>query len=70
MSRDPDWPLIRRIIRVVSAAPGGGLRRTELAEILHLPAYGEPLKTALFIAYRKHKIDFCAQNVVIPPERK
>lgn len=67
MSRDPDWVLIRRIIRIVDAAPGGGLHRADLAAALHLPAYGEPLKTALFIAYRKHKIDFCGQYVVKPP---
>jgi hypothetical protein len=67
VSRDPGWPLIKEIIRQVRAAPGGGLHRAELAAILHLPAYGEPLKTALFIAYRKHEIDFCGQYVVRPP---
>lgn len=66
MSRDPDWPLIRRIIRIVYAAPGGGLQRVVVAESVHLPAYGDQLKTALFIAYRKHKIDFCGQYVVRP----
>ena len=63
----PDWPLIRQIIRVVHAAPGGGLHRGELAESLRLPAYGEPLGTALAIAYRQKKIDFCASFAVTPP---
>jgi hypothetical protein len=62
----PDWPLIRQIIRVVTAAPGGGLQRAELAGLVHLPAYGEAFKTALMIAYRKNEIDFCGRYVVRP----
>jgi hypothetical protein len=66
MSRDPDWLLIRRIIRTVHEAPGGGLHRADLAEILHLPAYGEAMQTALAIAWKLRKIDFCGQYVVSP----
>ena len=64
MSRDPDWLLIRRIIRIVTER--GGLHRTDLAAELSLPAYGEPLKTALAIAWKLRKIDFCGQYVVTP----
>ena len=49
----PPWPLIRQIIRIVTAAPGGGLHRADLAGLVHLPPYGEAFKTALMIAYRK-----------------
>jgi hypothetical protein len=64
LSRDPDWLLIRRIIRVVYAAPGGGLHRADLAAELSLPAYGEAFTTALMVAYKLRKIDFCRQYVV------
>jgi hypothetical protein len=64
MSRDPDWLLIRRIIRIVTER--GGLHRAELAEALHLPAYGESMQTALAIAWKQRKIDFCGQYVVRP----
>ncbi len=60
------WPLIRQIIRIVTAAPGGGLHRAELAGSLRLPPYGEPMRTALMIVYRKGEIDFCGQHVVRP----
>ena len=67
VNRDrPDWPLIRQIIRAVHTAPGGGLHRGELADLVHLPAYGKAFKTALFIAYRKREIDFCGRYVVRP----
>jgi len=66
MSSPPPWPLIRQIIRIVHAAPGGGLHRADLAGLVHLPAYGEAFKTALMIAYRKGEIDFCGQYVVRP----
>ena len=62
----PSWPLVRAIIRIVHAAPGGGLHRAELAGRLGLPAYGEVFKTALMVAYRKNEIDFCGQYVVRP----
>ena len=60
MSRDPDWLLIRRIIRIVTER--GGLHRAELS----LPAYGESMQTALAIAWKLRKIDFCGQYVVTP----
>jgi hypothetical protein len=66
MSSPPAWPLIRQIIRIVTAAPGGGLHRADLAGLVHLPPYGEAFKTALMIAYRKNEIDFCGQYVVRP----
>ena len=62
---EPDWPLVRQIIRTVRAAPGGGLHRAELAEICHLPPYGEAFRTALMIAYKRGRgIDFCGRYVV------
>ncbi len=65
MSRDPDWPLVRQIIRAVHAAPGGGMHRTELADLVHVPSYGEAFRTALMIAYKHGKgIDFCSRYVV------
>jgi len=62
----PDWRLIREIVRVVSADPCGGIHRAELAERFCLPAYGECMRSALGIAYRHKKIDFCRQYVVRP----
>ena len=62
----PSWPLVRAIIRIVHAAPGGGLHRAELAESVHLPPYGEVFKTALMVAYREGEIDFCGRYVVRP----
>jgi hypothetical protein len=64
VSRDPDWPLIRRIIRTVTER--GGLHRADLAAELRLPPYGEPMHTALAIAWKLRKIDFCGQYVVTP----
>jgi len=64
VSRDPDWPLIRQIIRIVIER--GGLHRAELAGMLGLPPYGEPVQTALAIAWKQRKIDFCGQYVVAP----
>jgi hypothetical protein len=64
MSRDPDWLLIRRIIRIVTER--GGLHRADLAAELSLPAYGESMQTALAIAWKLRKIDFCGQYVVTP----
>ena len=63
----PDWSLIREIVRQVHTAPGGGLHRNQLAERFCLPAYGECMRSALGIAYRHKKIDFCGQYVVRPP---
>lgn len=62
----PPWPLIRQIIRIVTAAPGGGLHRADLAGLVHLPPYGEAFKTALMIAYKRSQLDFCGQYVVRP----
>jgi len=66
VSRDPDWLLIRRIIRIVHAAPGGGLHRTELAGLVHLPPYGEAFRAALMIAYKRSGLDFAGQYAVKP----
>jgi hypothetical protein len=66
-SQAPSWPLVRAIIRIVTAAPGGGLHRASLAGLVHLPPHGEAFKTALMIAYRKREIDFCGQYAVRPP---
>lgn len=63
----PDWSLIKEIVRQVYAAPGGGIHRGELADRFSLPAYGESMRSALGIAYRHRKIDFCRQYVVRPP---
>jgi hypothetical protein len=68
--RDPDWVLIRRITRIVGAAPGGGLPRTELAERASIPAYSDAYRHALMIAYSKGLIDFCGQYAVAPANRK
>jgi hypothetical protein len=65
VSRDPDWPLIRQIIRIVHEAPGG-LHRADLAAALSLPPYGESMQTALAVAWKQRKIDFCGQYVVKP----
>lgn len=62
----PDWYLIRAITRVVNAAPGGGVHRTELAEHFGIPAHGLSMRDALGVAYRRHQIDFCGQYVVRP----
>jgi hypothetical protein len=72
MSRlPPDWPLIRRVVRIVHTAPGGGLHRDHLAEMVQLPPRGRSLSDALGIAYRNKKIDFCGQYVVKPtPARR
>ena len=66
----PPWPLVRQIIRIVTAAPGGGLHRADLADRLGLPAYGEAFKAALMIAYKRGEIDFCGQYAVTTSERK
>jgi hypothetical protein len=58
--------LINRIARIVHNAPGGGLHRLELADMLGLPARGPSMREALGIAYRRHRIDFCRQYVVKP----
>ena len=66
MTREPpDWLLIRQITRIVHNAPGGGLHRLELAELLHMPGRGPSMREALGIAYRHRKIDFCRQYVVV-----
>ena len=70
MSRDPDWLLIRRIIRIVTAAPGGGLHRADVADLLCLSPFGEAFKTALMIAYKRGRIDFCRQFVVTANRRE
>ena len=66
VSRDPDWPLIRQITGIVHQAPGGGLHRADLAAELSLPPYGEVMQTALMVAWKQRKIDFCGQYVVMP----
>jgi len=63
-ARAADWLLIRYLIRAVHADPCGGIHRADLAARLHVPAYGEPMRTALGVAYRHRKIDFCRQYVV------
>jgi hypothetical protein len=65
-STAPDWPLIRRLVRIVHTDPCGGIHREALAEQLHLPARGRVLGDALAIAYRRKQIDFCQQYVVKP----
>jgi hypothetical protein len=65
-SLPPDWPLIRRVVRIVHADPCGGLHRERLAEMLHLPSRGRSLGDALGIAYRNKKIDFCGRYIVKP----
>jgi len=62
----PDWPLIRRVVRIVHADPCGGIHREDLAAKLHMPPRGRSLTDALMIAYRNKKIDFCRQYVVKP----
>jgi hypothetical protein len=68
----PDWPLIRRVVRIVHADPCGGVHRERLAEMVQLPARSRALSDALVIAYRNKKIDFCRQYVVRPitPEER
>ena len=66
MSSPPPWPLIRQIVRIVTAAPGGGLHRADLAGLVHLPPYGKAFKTALMIAYKRGQVDFCGQYAVRP----
>ena len=67
----PDWPLIREIVRIVHAAPCGGIHREELAERLKLPPRSRCLSDALMIAYANKKIDFIRQYVVKPvPTRR
>jgi hypothetical protein len=63
----PDWPLLRRIIRIVHNDPCGGLHRAELAGKLGLPEHDPSLRRALMVAYRQRRIDFCRQYVVKPP---
>jgi hypothetical protein len=62
----PDWALIRQVVRIVHAAPGGGLHRAELAEKVGLQPASPALREALMVAYRNRKIDFCRQYVVNP----
>ena len=62
----PDWPLVRRVVRIVHTAPGVGLHREELAERVGLQPASPVLLEALMIAYRNRKIDFCRQYVVKP----
>ena len=70
MSRQqPDWPLIKRITRIVHNAPGGGLHRGELAALVDLPAYGDQFKTALGIACRLKRVD-CIREYVVAPAPK
>jgi hypothetical protein len=70
-SLPPDWSLIRQLVRIVHNDPCGGLHRDALAEMLHLPAHGQPMRDALGIAYRNKKIGFCRQYVVKPiPKEK
>jgi hypothetical protein len=63
----PDWSLIKELVRVVYAAPGGYMHREDLAARFCLPAYGESMRHALGIAWRHKRIDFCQQYVVRPP---
>jgi hypothetical protein len=69
-SLPPDWPLIDRITRIVTTSPGFGLHRSELAERVALSASGVDFKTALMIAYRRKRIDFCGQYAVAPAKRR
>jgi hypothetical protein len=65
-SLPPDWPLIRRLVRIVTSDPCGGIHREELAGKLRVPARGRSMRDALGIAYRRRQIDFCGQYVVKP----
>jgi hypothetical protein len=62
----PDWVLVKRIVRYVHSAPGGGLHRTELAERAGVPASGELFRHSLLVAYQYKRIDFCGQHVTAP----
>jgi hypothetical protein len=63
----PDWTLLRRLVRIVHNDPCGGLHRGELAEKLGLATHDPSLRKALMVAYRQRRIDFCRQYVVKPP---
>jgi hypothetical protein len=68
-SPQPDWVLIRRIVRYVNSAPGGGLHRRELAERTGLPAWGPVMRNALLVAWSRKSVDFCGDWVVMPAHK-
>jgi hypothetical protein len=68
--RDPDWVLIRRLVRITVSAPGGGLHRAELADRASIAAWSDVFKHSLMVAYSRHLIDFCGQYAAAPANRK
>jgi hypothetical protein len=67
----PDWLLIKQLIRIVHDDPCGGIHRSELAERLQVSPSSPVLRTALAVAYRTKKIDYCGRYVVKPiPKNK
>jgi len=60
----PDWTLVWRLIRIVTADPCCGIHRDALADRLGLSPYDSELSRAIGIAYRKKKIDCCDRYIV------
>jgi hypothetical protein len=65
----PDWMLIKRIIRYVDSAPGGGMHRRDLADRLGMRAWGPDTRDALLVAWSQKRVDFCGDYVVRPARK-
>jgi hypothetical protein len=63
----PSGYLLRRIPKVVAAAPGGGLSRDELAAACRVThAADEVFLVSLMVCYRRGQVDFVRDYVVAP----
>ena len=67
LSDDPPGPLITRIARIVSGAPGGGIHRYDLAERCGLTDSSKAFTSALLAAYGRRLVDFCGWQYVVAP---
>jgi hypothetical protein len=66
----PSGYLLRRIPKIVAAAPGGGLGRDELAAALRVKHAADPVFVAsLMVCYRRGQVDF-VRDYVVAPARK
>jgi hypothetical protein len=64
MAPEPDWALIRRLLRALESAPGAAIRRTDIPGLLGISDRRLWI-TVLWPAYAKKLIDFCGRDWVV-----
>jgi hypothetical protein len=64
MGPEPDWALIRRLLRALEREAGGAMRRQDLHRVLGI-SERRALTTVLWPAYAKKLIDFCGRDWVV-----